>query len=71
MTLLVAKLRKSGKAPLWGRASEEDREGEIERNYVKVIRALGTNQWNGPEPQRNYTTISQLDTHTQTHVGLG
>lgn len=47
--------------------------GEIEGNCVKVIRALGTRQKTGPEPQKNYTTISQLDTHThmQTHVGLG
>jgi len=40
------------------------REGEIEGNCVKVIRASGTHQRNGPKPQRNYTTISQLDTHT-------
>lgn len=58
---------------LWGRASEEDGEvGEIEGNCVKVIRALGTRQKNGPEPQKNYTTISQLDTHTHADTrGIG
>lgn len=40
----------------------------MEGNCVKVIRALGNHQRNGSEPQRNYTTISQLDPHTLRHT---